>query len=241
MASISHVWGHIQTCLFPFLSEELGPLTEAQRKLAAILETIRIEDFIPARWWWLGRPPKNRVALAKAFVAKMASNCANTRELIERLRSAPNWRRICGWERAAEVPSEPTFSRAFEEFAASELPARAHAALIKKYEGERLAGHLSRDATDLAAREKPVPKPVPERAPRPRRKNAAVGRRASRVRPRRRLAWSGSRRWPSRKCWRTCPPGATGAPNIRTGGPGIGRGISSTWTGPTGKSRSPRS
>jgi hypothetical protein len=161
MSNISHVWDHIQTCLFPFLSEELGPLTDAQRKLAAILETIRIEDFIPARWWWLGRPPKDRVALAKAFVAKMASNCANTRELIERLRSTPSLRRLCGWERAAEVPSESTFSRAFEEFAASELPARAHAALIKKYEGERLVGHLSRDATDLAAREKPAPKPVP--------------------------------------------------------------------------------
>lgn len=113
----------------------------------------------------MGRPPKDRVALAKAFVAKMVYNCANTRELIERLKSAPELRRICGWERAVAVPSESTFSRAFEEFAASGLPSRVHAALIEKYESNRLVGHISRDATDIEAREKPAAKPVS--APKP--------------------------------------------------------------------------
>lgn len=60
-----------------------------------------------------------------------------------------------GGARAA-VPGEATFSRAFAEFAASALPARVHAALIEKTHAERLVGHISRDATAIAAREKPV-------------------------------------------------------------------------------------
>jgi len=171
MEKISHVWDHIQTRLFPFLAEELGPLTDRQRKLVAILELIRIEDFIPSRWWRRGRPPKDRVAMAKASVAKMVYNCADTRVLIDRLKSTPTLRRICGWERAGSVPSESTFSRAFAEFAASELPSKVHAALVEKYEGKRLVGHLSRDATDIPAREKPAPKPRPaEAAPKPKKK-----------------------------------------------------------------------
>jgi hypothetical protein len=33
-------------------------------------------------------------------------------------------RRLCGWERRGELCSEATFSRAFAEFARSELPSR---------------------------------------------------------------------------------------------------------------------
>jgi hypothetical protein len=76
----------------------------------------------------------------------------------------PNLRRLCGWERTAQVPSEATFSRAFDEFAALDLPGRVHEALIRQYQSERLVGHISRDATDIHAREKPVPKP-PKPAP----------------------------------------------------------------------------
>lgn len=170
MSTLSHVWNHIQATLFPGLEEQLDPLSETQRKLVSILELIRIEDFVPGRWWFLGRPAADRVALAKAFVAKMAFNLATTRELIDRLKTTPNLRRICGWERAGAVPSESTFSRAFEEYAANGLPARVRAALIEKYESERLVGHLSRDATDLEAREKPAPKPAAAAAPKPKSK-----------------------------------------------------------------------
>ena len=159
MSKISHVWNHIQTTLFPFLEEELDPLTEKQKKLVAILELIEIENFVPARWWHLGRPTKDRVALAKAFVAKMVFNCSTTTELIDRLKSTPALRRLCGWERVSAIPSESTFSRAFNEFSTIGLPGRAHEALIKKYEGDRLVGHISRDATDIKAREKAAAKP----------------------------------------------------------------------------------
>jgi len=169
MLKLSQVWSHIQTELFPFLDHELGPLTETQQKLVAILELIRIEDFMPHRWWHLGRPPADRVALAKAFVAKMVYDLATTSALRDRLQTTPNLRRICGWERSVSVPSESTFSRAFDEFALTELPVRVHAALIERHERDRLVGHLSRDATDIAAREKPAAKPVAV-APKPKSK-----------------------------------------------------------------------
>jgi hypothetical protein len=168
MKKISQVWGHIQATLFPFLEEELGPLTEKEKKLSALLELIQIENFLPARWWSWGRPSKDRSALAKAFVAKMVYNLSTTSELIERLHSAPIFRRLCGWERSSQIPSEATFSRSFKEFADSELPFRAHHALIREYEGDRLVGHLSRDATDIEGREKPAPQAPPKTSARKR-------------------------------------------------------------------------
>ncbi len=154
MNKISHVWRHIQTSLFPFLEEELGSLTEKEKKLATVLELIRIEDFVPVRWWRLGRPPKDRVALAKAFVAKMIYNSKTTADIIERLSTASNLRVLCGWKSSDAVPSASTFSRAFAEFSKNALAGRAHEALIKEYESGRVVGHISRDATDIKAREK---------------------------------------------------------------------------------------
>jgi hypothetical protein len=55
--------------------------------------------------------------LARAFVGKAVYNRPNTRAIIEALRTAPVFRRICGFVRWADVPSESTFSRAFGEFA----------------------------------------------------------------------------------------------------------------------------
>jgi hypothetical protein len=82
-------------------------------------------------------------------------------------------RRLCGWEYPGELPSEATFSRAFAEFSRSELPARLHEALIKRSHEDRLVGHISRDATAIEAREKPVKTAAPEastRAQPPKRK-----------------------------------------------------------------------
>jgi hypothetical protein len=64
-------------------------------------------------------------------------------------------RLLCGWYWARAVPSEATFSRAFAEFAASELPSRMHEAVIVATHKDRLVGHVARDATAIEAREKP--------------------------------------------------------------------------------------
>ena len=77
-----------------------------------------------------------------------------TRVLLDRLDTDVALRRICGWERKSEMPSESVFSRAFAEFSDTQLPQRVHEALIRNTHRDRLVGHLSRDSTAIEAREK---------------------------------------------------------------------------------------
>ena len=109
-------WQSIQHALFPQLERVLGPLTEKQQQLVQTLEVIRIEQMIPPRFRVPGRPPKDRAAMARAFVAKAVYDMPTTRGLRDRLDTDVVLRRICGWERKFEVPSESVFSRAFAEF-----------------------------------------------------------------------------------------------------------------------------
>ena len=162
MVALSSMWERIQSNLFPFLEEELGELTAKQQKLISILELIRIEESI-SYTYNTGRPPADRKAIVRGFVAKAVYNCSTTRELLDRLKSDKTLRRICGWETRYEIPNESTFSRAFAEFAESRLPEEVHEALIKKYISEHLVGHISRDSTEIIAREKPVARNKPEK------------------------------------------------------------------------------
>lgn len=158
MEILSKIWLEMQANLFPFVREQLGSLSEKEQKLAAILELVRIEEFVPEPWWNRGRKQSPRWKLARAFVAKVVYNESETSRFIDRLRKDGNLQQICGWQSAHEIPSESTFCRSFAEFMQSELPQRVHVALIEKYEKPRLVGHISRDATDIPARERPAKK-----------------------------------------------------------------------------------
>ena len=139
----------LQGWLWPRLAEELGSLTAKQEQLVR-------DGWIAPRRGRVGRPRRDRVAIARAFVAKAVYNLPSTRALREQLKSDGALRRICGWESARAVPDESVFSRSFAEFAETELPQRVHAALIAKTQSERLIGHISRDSTAIAVRERPV-------------------------------------------------------------------------------------
>ena len=130
----------------------VGPLTARHRHLITVLEVARVETFLRHRHGCPGRPPAGRAALARAFMAKAVFGLASTELLVERLAVDKCLRRLCGWERAGEVP---TFSPAFLEFATIALPSRLHAAVIEVSQGARLIGHISRDSTAIRAREKP--------------------------------------------------------------------------------------
>ncbi len=95
------------------IREELGELTEKQQQLITILELIRLEEFLCSGYGYPGRPPADRTAIARAFVAKQVYNMPTTRVLLDRLQTDQQLRRICGWERRHDVPKEWTFSRAF--------------------------------------------------------------------------------------------------------------------------------
>jgi hypothetical protein len=160
----------MQGVLFPMLEEQLGPLTDKHRQLAAVLGMIRIESLVGSWPGGVGRPAKHRRAMACSFVAKAVYNMSDTRQLLDRLKNDVSLRRICGWESRGEILHESQFSRAFAEFAASELPQRLHEALIKATQQERLIGHISRDSTEIESREKPVRTPVEATAVKPMRK-----------------------------------------------------------------------
>jgi len=160
--TLAQAWLNIQSSLFPWLSEELGPLTVKQQELVTTLELVRIEAFICSGRGFPGRPAQDRTAIARAFVAKMIYNMTTTRALLDRLATDSALRRICGWERKSDVPDEWTFSRAFAEFSKSRLPERVHEALIQKSYAGELVGHISRDSTAIGAREKPIKKSAVE-------------------------------------------------------------------------------
>ena len=117
-------WIHIQGSLFPWLREEVDPITEALGQLVTTLDVIGLEAFVPEPPRGPGRPPEDRRALAGAFVAKAVLGIPTTTALIERLAVDKPLRHILGWERRSQVPSEATFSRAFAEFAQGDLPER---------------------------------------------------------------------------------------------------------------------
>ena len=153
--TLSQYWFRIQSSLFPWLEEELGEMTEKEQKVVTTLELIRIERFTAFSRSLRGRPPKERAAVARAFVAKAVYNMPTTRALLDRLACDKKLRRICGWEQKGEIPSESTFSRAFAEFAESQLPACVHQVLINENLSQDIVGHISRDATEIEVREKP--------------------------------------------------------------------------------------
>jgi len=156
-------------------------MTELLGRLITILDVIGLEAFVPEPPRGAGRPPEDRRGLARAFVAKAMLGIPTTSALIDRLGADKSLRRVCGWERRAQVPSEATFSRAFTEFAQGDLPDKMHAALIDRALGGRIIGTIARDATEIEAREKPVEKDKKDGPPPP---SASIPPQNKRGRPR---------------------------------------------------------
>ena len=121
----------------------------------------------------MGRPPIERAALARAFVARAVLGLTQTSDLVERLNADTLLRRFCGLDLRRKVPlNESLFSRAFGEFAEQGLSVRVHEALIRREIGDALIEHVSRDAAAIEARERRVkveaaPTPVPRKRGRP--------------------------------------------------------------------------
>src|SRR5208337_2603546 len=131
--AISWLMGGLQRSLFPHLEDCWRvPLSEKEQGLVTMLEMIRIEKYVPrsASNQGMGRKLSERESIARSFVAKAVYGYPFRRSLLEALKTTPALRRICGFERVSDVPSESTFSRAFAEFAKSELGDRVHNALV---------------------------------------------------------------------------------------------------------------
>jgi hypothetical protein len=179
-SQLASYWEHVKS-----LQQHLPPLelTDKLCHLAQILEVIRIEEKVESppknkR----GRPQIDRTSMARAFVAKTFLRMPDTRSLIESLKHSPSLRQLCGME---NVPSEPTFSRAFAQFAKQNLGDIAHRSLVQKHVSPHTVMHASHDSTAVEAREKALTKkdkPQKEKV-----KKSVVGLRKGRFAPQKSL------------------------------------------------------
>ena len=157
----------LQNTLFGAVEVETGVLSEKARLLLSVLALVPLSRYVPPMRGWPGRPAEHRQALATAFLAKAVYGLQTTRQLIDQLRRERQLRCLCGWSHAEQIPHESTFSRAFEEFARTELPQQLHEAVIRSTQQGRIIGHIARDSTAIEARERypddPQPSPKKKR------------------------------------------------------------------------------
>jgi hypothetical protein len=156
----------MQADFFPLLETVTGPLSAQMELLISVVAMAPLERMLCARRSSTGRPAKDRAALATAFMAKAVMNLATTRDLIGRLRVDEALRRFCGWSSAQSLPHESKFSRAFAEFAETELAQQLHEAVISATQKDRLIGHIARDSTAIPVRER-YPETQKQRAAKP--------------------------------------------------------------------------
>jgi hypothetical protein len=158
----------IQQYLFPLIESGLGPLTEKEKEFVRIAEVVQAGKHLKHDTWrGNGRKPCSRLAMFLAFLAKPHWGIPTTKGLVDYIKANPRLCRLCGWEGEGEVPSEPTFSRAFREFSESQLPSQVHGFVVESSFEGRMAGHSSMDSTEVEAREKALGKPKKEKAAKP--------------------------------------------------------------------------
>ena len=156
---VSWLLESIQQNLFPYLDECLpAPLSDMEQRVVKVLELVKIEKHIQTNssCRWIGRPLKEREAIARSFVVKAILNIRHTKALRSQLCTSHNLRLICGFATRNDIPSESTFSRAFAEFSKTNLGTIVHDTLVKGQLGSELLGHISRDSTAVIGREKPA-------------------------------------------------------------------------------------
>ncbi len=134
-------------------------LSGSHQMVLYVLDRLDFELFLPEFAGYQGRPKEDRRSILRAFVAKAVLNLPTTRALLDRLSIDPVLRRLMGWERKKDIPSEATFSRAFKEFSESNILESIHEHKIKTTYEHRIIGHVCKDSTAIEAREKPQQKP----------------------------------------------------------------------------------
>lgn len=167
----------LQGQLFPVVESSVGSLSKQAQLLVSTVSLLPLSDFTRPSPHATGRPRRDRLAIATAFLAKAIFNLPTTRHLLDRLRHDPQLRRLCGFDSLAAIPAESTFSRAFAEFARAGLPSLLHTALIDRTQHHRSFDYIARDSTAIPARER---FPEPPATPKKRKKRAKPKPRAPR-------------------------------------------------------------
>ena len=153
----------LQSELLGVVEQDFAGLTPKLEQMIRAFELTQIEQLVYldrnyGQKRGTGQPEKDRCALACAFLAKAILDLKTTRALIDRLQADSKLRRLCGFDLRHALPSESAFSRAFAEFANSDLMQRVHQGMIAATLGDQLIGHISRDSTAIEVRERLAPK-----------------------------------------------------------------------------------
>ena len=161
ISTLSKMWlkvVNLENSLFPELKESLRieEFSSKESKLIRVLDFAEIEKYIINTS--STNTPKNREQIARAFIAKSVYNFQTTRDLIDRLHIDRTLRILCGWRYSKDIPSEATFSRAFDEISEMQIAQKAHAQFVKEYLSEKTFFYNATDATKIPLREKAVKK-----------------------------------------------------------------------------------
>jgi len=161
ISTLSKMWlkvVNLENSLFPALKENLRieEFSSKESKLIRVLDFAEIEKFIVNTS--STNTPKNREEIARAFIAKSVYNFQTTRDLIDRLHHDRVLRLLCGWRYKNKIPSESTFSRAFDEISTLEIAQKAHEKFVGEYLSEKTFFYNATDATKIPLREKAVKK-----------------------------------------------------------------------------------
>jgi transposase-like protein DUF772 len=139
----------LQQDSFPRLEVATGALGADLELLASVVCLAPLARLLSTHRAATGPRAKDRAAVATAFMAKAILNLPTTRDLMSRLRMDEALRRFCGWSSASSLPHESKFSRAFAEFAQTQLPQQLHEAVIAATQQQRLIRHIARDSTPI--------------------------------------------------------------------------------------------
>ena len=102
-----------------------------------------------------GKPSYPYHPFIRSMLAKSFFGIDKTSSFIERLKSDPNLRLLCGF---GQVPDAAAFSRIFSYLADEEIWSPALDGLVKEAHEGKVVYHVNRDSTMVAAREKAAPK-----------------------------------------------------------------------------------
>lgn len=158
MPSLSAFFLEIQPVLFDRLELCVGgPLSVSLKDVAKAIGLVQVERHVGNKpFGFVGRRAVDRVAVARAFIAKSVLGYQTTESLIAHLRMCPDLRILCGFPFLQSVPSSATFSRIFRDFSAINLGELLHKSLVVEYAQTASIENISRDSTSITAREKPT-------------------------------------------------------------------------------------
>lgn len=149
------LWFGVAQRVFSWIEDDYGPLDERYQLFVATCEAvIKPEDFAYSRWTGNGRPRNSRIGIAKAFIFKATFNIQTTKDLVRQLRSMSLARRLCGWERPQDVPSEAGFCVANKEFAKRGLTEKWFKRLVVENHGDIHVDAISYDSAPISVRAK---------------------------------------------------------------------------------------